>query len=322
MSKDEARSRHTSARASGSCLDTDAAAAASSGGQAVTRLRLRSESPPARGGSTPSTSEVMPQLGGHAAPKSLTEIPTLCPRNLYVSHAQWSILTPTNTSGTNDKPSAGDPIRPKCSVIEVHVSELRQLFNAIDPSPFRDKDLDPKAEEFIVGWAKDLPRDATLALVTDLDREAGLPDEATVLRDAIHEFLNQRAPAYRQRLRELFRLRRTSLAIGLVALASAIALGDFLAALMKGSRIGEIVRESLMIGGWVSMWRPLEIFLYDWWPIRNEALLSDRLAAMPVHIRYLKATSPDAWRRDWPAVRPRGDRTTRGAQPRALNHAS
>ncbi|HUC28833.1 MAG TPA: hypothetical protein VMR80_04590 [Candidatus Acidoferrum sp.] len=66
----------------------------------------------------------------------------------------------TNTSGTNNKPSAGDPIPPKCSVIEVHVSELRQLFNAIDPSPFRDKDLDPKAEEFIVGWAKDLGKAA------------------------------------------------------------------------------------------------------------------------------------------------------------------
>ena len=156
----------------------------------------------------------------------------------------------------------------------------------------------------------------------DLDREAGLPDEAAVLRDAIHEFFNQRAQAYRRRLRELFRLGRTSLAIGLVALASAIALGDFLAALMKGSRIGEILRESLTIGGWVSMWRPLEIFLYDWWPIRNEALLSDRLAAMPVRIRYLNATGPDTWRGDWPAVSPRGDRTTSGAQPRTLNQAS
>jgi hypothetical protein len=96
----------------------------------------------------------------------------------------------TNASGTNDKPSAGDPLPPKCSVIEVHVGELKQLFNAIDPSPFRDKDLDPKAEEFIVGWAKDLPRDATLALVVDLDREAGLPDEAAVLRDAIHAFFS------------------------------------------------------------------------------------------------------------------------------------
>ena len=98
----------------------------------------------------------------------------------------------TNASGTNDKPSAGDPLPPRCSVIEVHVAELKQLFNSIDPSPFRNKDLDPKAEEFIVGWAKELPRDATLALVVDLDREAGLPDEAAVLRDAIHEFFTQR----------------------------------------------------------------------------------------------------------------------------------
>src|SRR6266566_3329090 len=96
--------------------------------------------------------------------------------------------------------SAGDAIPPKSEVIEVRVAELRQLFNAIDPSPFRERDLDPRAEEFIVDWAKDLPRDASLALVVDLDREAGLPNEAAVLRDAIHEFFGQRAQAYRRRL--------------------------------------------------------------------------------------------------------------------------
>src|ERR1700745_3937051 len=106
----------------------------------------------------------------------------------------------TNSSGTKDKTSAGDPIPPKCSVIEVHVGELKQLFNSIDPSPFRNKDLDPKADEFIVGWAKDLHRDATMALVVDHDREAGLPDEAAILRDAIHEYFSQRAHAYRRRL--------------------------------------------------------------------------------------------------------------------------
>ncbi len=49
------------------------------------------------------------------------------------------------------RPAAGDPIPPKCSLIEVRVAELKQLFNAIDPSPFRETDLDPKADEFIVG---------------------------------------------------------------------------------------------------------------------------------------------------------------------------
>jgi hypothetical protein len=119
--------------------------------------------------------------------------------------------------------SAGDPLPPECAVIEVHVAELKQLFNSIDPSPFRNRDLDPKAEEFIVGWAKDMPRDAPLALLVDLDRPAGLPDEAVVLRDAIHEFFHQRAQAFWQRLRDLFRVGRTSLAIGLIALAVAIA---------------------------------------------------------------------------------------------------
>ena len=202
--------------------------------------------------------------------------------------------------------SAGDPLPPKCAVMEVHLAELKQLFNSIDPSPFRNRDLDPKAEEFIVGWAKDIARDAPLALVVDLDRPAGLPDEAAVLRGAIHEFFRQRALAYWQRLRELFRVGRTSLVIGLIALAAAIAVGDFVASLLK-SRIGEILREGLTIGGWVSMWRPLEVFLYDWWPIRREARLADRLAAMPVRIRYMDAAAPETWRGDWPAISPEGE---------------
>jgi len=218
--------------------------------------------------------------------------------------------------------SAGDPLPPKCAVIEVHVAELKQLFNSIDPSPFRNRDLDPKAEEFIVGWAKDMPRDAPLGLVVDLDRPAGLPDEAIVLRDAIHEFFRQRAQAFWQRLRDLFRVGRTSLLIGLIALAAAIALGDFLASLLKGSRLGEIARESLTIGGWVSMWRPLEIFLYDWWPVRREARLAEKLAVMPVRIRYMDTAAPESWRGDWPAVSPEREQKEKQGGTRTLDQAS
>ena len=232
---------------------------------------------------------------------------------------------PTNSatppSAVDDKPSAGDPLPPKCAVIEVHVGELKQLFNSIDPSPFRNKDLDPNAEEFIVGWAKDLPGDVALALVVDLDRQAGLPDEAAVLRDAIHEFFRQRAEANRRCLRELFRRGRTSLLIGLTVLAAATAFGDFLATAMKNSRLGEIVREGLTIGGWVSMWRPLEVFLYDWWPIRNEARLFDRLAAMPVRIRYASVASPDAWKADWPVTPPAGGGSKTERPPEPWNQA-
>ena len=62
--------------------------------------------------------------------------------------------------------SAGDPLPANCELIEVHVSELKQLFNAIDPSPFRERDLDPNAEEFIADWAKEASPSATLGLTT------------------------------------------------------------------------------------------------------------------------------------------------------------
>lgn len=212
--------------------------------------------------------------------------------------------------------SAGDAIPGNCVVIEVHVAELKQLFNAIDPSPFNDKDLDPAAEEFIVGWSQEAPRDAPLGLMVHLDRPAGLPDEAAVLRDAIHEFFGRRSQAARRRLRHLFRRGRTSLVIALAFLAASIGAGDLVASWMEGSGVAEVVREGFLIGGWVAMWRPLEVFLYDWWPIRAEARLFDRLAAMPVRIRYTAGIPSEAWRRDWPAVAPGAGQRSQEAKSR------
>jgi hypothetical protein len=203
---------------------------------------------------------------------------------------------------TGHSPSAGDSIPENCKVIEIHVTELKQLFNAIDPSPFREKDLAPDADEFIVSWATDLPTDATLALLVYLDRPAGIPEEAATLRDAIHEYFSQRATASRRRLRQMFRIGRTSLLIGITCLAGSLLLGDVIASTLGGSDLGELLRESLLIGGWVAMWRPMEVFLYDWWPIRLEAKLFDRLSVMPVRIAYTKDAASEAWRWDWPAV--------------------
>ena len=42
-------------------------------------------------------------------------------------------------------------------VIELRVDKIAQLFHTLDPFPFRERDLDHKVEEFIVGWARELP---------------------------------------------------------------------------------------------------------------------------------------------------------------------
>jgi hypothetical protein len=42
-------------------------------------------------------------------------------------------------------------------VIEVRLKELNQLFDSLDPSPFAEKDLDPKAERYIVDSYREMP---------------------------------------------------------------------------------------------------------------------------------------------------------------------
>lgn len=179
---------------------------------------------------------------------------------------------------------AGDEISPGADVIEVHISELTQIFNSLDPSPFHEKDLDADADEFVLGWAKELPRQKPLALRVHLDKPAVTSEMAHDLSNSIHVFYARRSTLSRQRLRELFRIGRTALVIGLAFLAVCLFAGDRIVRTWPASGASRVIREGLLICGWVAMWRPLEIFLYEWVPIRRDERLFDRLSAMAVRI--------------------------------------
>ena len=165
--------------------------------------------------------------------------------------------------------------------IRVRSPTLRQLFDPMDPSPVTRKDLLPNVAEFIVSWGREIPAKTPLALVIHVD-DPSPEDEARVAITGIHAFFDERAVVNRRALRRMFRVGRISLLIALVVLALAIAGGEALRG--TGSPFARAVGSTLEIGGWVAMWRPLELFLYDWWPIQADIRLLRRLAAMDVRI--------------------------------------
>ncbi|MFN2386854.1 MAG: hypothetical protein ABR576_11335 [Thermoanaerobaculia bacterium] len=110
------------------------------------------------------------------------------------------------------------------------------------------------------------------------------PEVADTLRSAIQTFFRDRANQSRNRLRQLFRVGRTSLLIGLLFLAGCVLVSEEIVPALPETSLARVLRESVLIGGWVAMWRPLEIFLYDWWPIRAERRLYERLSRMAVRI--------------------------------------
>ena len=196
-----------------------------------------------------------------------------------------------STVSPEGDPHSAAPTRPgaaaadaTAAVLELRIGELRQLFNAMDPAPFRERDLDPNAETYIVEWARETRPGQPLRLVVHHGREAAPAGHEPMLREAVDGYFRQRAKSTWRELRQLFRVGRISLLIGLAFLAAAIVIGEFVAGFVDKASYGGIIKESFVIGGWVALWRPLEIFLYDWWPIRADARLFDRLATMPVGV--------------------------------------
>ena len=181
--------------------------------------------------------------------------------------------------------TSGDQVHADSSVVEVHVRELSQLFDSLDPSPFHEKVLDRDAEEYIVSRLKELPK-APAALIVYLDKPAGLPNEGDVLGEAIREHFARRSQMLRWELRRLLRRGWISLAIGLSCVAASLIGGEAVVRIMGPSPLAHVLQQSMLIGGWVAMWTPLEIFLYDWWPLIGERRVYDRLSRMAVKVVY------------------------------------
>ena len=166
--------------------------------------------------------------------------------------------------------------------IEVRLRELAQLFNSMDPSPFVDRDLDRDAEEFILGWARELPAGREFELVVHLT-ERPPADRGAGAEGAVQGYFRSRAEMKGRELRLLLRRGRTSLLVGLLFLGGCFLLGLLANHLALGA-FSLVAKEGLVIVGWVAMWRPLEIYLYDWWPLREEQTMFSRLARMSVRL--------------------------------------
>ena len=166
--------------------------------------------------------------------------------------------------------------------IELELHEPNQLFNSMDLSPFVDKDFDGDAEEFILNWAREYSHYVPLSLTIHLERMPAV-DPTMWMTEAVHNFFAYRANLNRLEFRRLMTEGRTSLLVGLAFLTGCLAISNLLLGYATGPWI-RILKESLTIVGWVAMWRPIQIYLHDWWPLWRRGRVLAKLSTMPVEI--------------------------------------
>jgi hypothetical protein len=108
-----------------------------------------------------------------------------------------------------------------------------------------------------------------------------LPEgDAGEARDVPEAFHQHFAVRRGESEKELWRLQRfgwRSLLIALVFLGIMILLVEVIRRFMPAGGLASVLQEGLTILGWVALWRPGELLLYEWYPFKRDAKLFGKL---------------------------------------------
>lgn len=168
-------------------------------------------------------------------------------------------------------------------LIEINLSSAIQIFNTLDPSPFFEKQLDDDAENYIVGTVRDFPGKTPFAIVIHLPKECAGSEESRVIPDAIRNHFRYKALAEDRRFRQRVSYGRFTLFVALIFLVASISVSRAFTQLGDGL-VFHVVAEIFTIAGWVALWTPVTLFLYELYPIIQAKRTYERISTFEIEI--------------------------------------
>ena len=171
----------------------------------------------------------------------------------------------------------------------IHVRDLAQMFNSLDPSPFGDRDLDRAAAEFIEEEFRE-KRSAEVWHLHVFAQEGVASVED--LQTAVESYYGRLASSARNAMREHVRMAELALVGGLLIFLLAMGAREILKTTL--GVLPPTLNEGLIILAWLALWRPAEALVYEWVPLYRKRRLYERLAGIHVTVRMSTAGTPGA----------------------------
>jgi len=175
--------------------------------------------------------------------------------------------------------------------IDIKLRSADQVFDGRDPAPFHERDLEDAAVEYILGAVQEIPPKGQFKMVFWIADPAALQMSTETFVNAVRAHFTYEVEKLRRRTREHVRLGEITLGIALVALTAFLTLAELTKFLPDGP-VRQILREGLLIIGWVVMWRPLELLLYDWWPLVRQRRLCQRVVEAEISVEHGPQAGP------------------------------
>lgn len=169
--------------------------------------------------------------------------------------------------------------------IEARVKSPQQLFDARDPAPFRERDLDDDFVEYVVASARESSISHPLKIVIYIEETESKHLSRDSIKQAIHEYFRYQIDIQRIELRNFLRRAQIFLAIGFTILVTCLSLAQRIEVPLLPGFFG-IAREGIVIFGWVSIWKPIELILFDWYPLYEKLRFYKKLATTEIDIQF------------------------------------
>jgi hypothetical protein len=159
--------------------------------------------------------------------------------------------------------------------IVLRLESTDQLLEPCPPSPFLKRRLREDAEKYIIEQAEAIPRESKVKLMVSVpEREAG---RAEGVSEAFHQHFAFRRGEAEKEIRRLRRFGWRSLLIGFVFLSLMMLMVELVKRYMPAGNASAVLQEGLTILGWIALWRPGELLLYEVYPLRRAAKTFSRL---------------------------------------------
>lgn len=171
--------------------------------------------------------------------------------------------------------------------LEIEIQFARQLFDERDPAPFRQKDLDDDAVEYLITSMQEISVEKVGKLfiyITD-DLDASLTKEDII--QAFHKYFKYQSELTEQKIKTILTIGFKSLLIGLTFLVGATTASLLLKSDTE-SFLNKFLKEGLLLLGWVSMWKPINTFLYEWWPYAEIKQIHEKLSQIEIVVLQKK----------------------------------
>lgn len=168
-------------------------------------------------------------------------------------------------------------------VIILHVQRAEDILfkSAI---PFSDKRLlNPDADEFLIEEAEDLPVKNDITLFIHAEEKDPASEEAIV--EAIHKHFAYRSRKVETQIKNILKLGWKSLLVSFVFLVFMFFIAKAITTFLPENALMITFRELFIILGWVALWRPADLLLYEWRSYKRKAKLLARLAHCKVEFQ-------------------------------------